>query len=53
MQIGINHFGHFYLTYKLWDVLTIVPDVRIVNISSYAHTGITRDLDLDFDNLHF
>lgn len=40
MQIGINHFGHFYLTHKLWDLLTKVPDLRIVNVSSAAQFGI-------------
>ena len=53
MQIGINHIGHFYLTYKLWDLLTIVPDVRIVNVSSSVHTGFISSPDIDFENINF
>jgi NAD(P)-dependent dehydrogenase (short-subunit alcohol dehydrogenase family) len=52
MQMGVNHLGHFYLTYKLWDLLTVVPDVRIVNVSSRASHGLFSTPSLDFDNFN-
>jgi len=36
-QIGVNHFGHFYLTMNLLKVLNNTKDSRIVSISSIAH----------------
>ncbi len=36
-QIGVNHFGHFYLTMKLLPLLNKTPNSRIVNIASIAH----------------
>jgi len=38
MQIGTNHFGHFYLTNLLMPLLKkAAPGARIVNVSSLAH----------------
>ena len=49
MQIGINHFGHFYLTSLLWDKLANCGNPRIINLSSMAH----KDHDIDFDDINF
>lgn len=53
MQIGVNHFGHFYLTYMLWNSLKKSGNPRIVNVSSRAHKNRGTGFDIDFDNLHF
>lgn len=53
MQIGVNHFGHFYLTYLLWDDLKKAGNPRIVNVSALAHKSLTKNFDLDFDNMNF
>lgn len=37
MQIGTNHFGHFALTGRLFDLLQKTPKSRVVTVSSYAH----------------
>jgi len=38
MQIGTNHFGHFYLTNLLMPLLKkAAPGARIVTVSSLAH----------------
>jgi len=36
-QIGVNHFGHFYLTMNLLKIINKTNDSRIVNIASIAH----------------
>lgn len=48
-QLGVNHFGHFLLTAKLFELLKNTPDSRIVNVSSNAHKWGT----MDFTNLLF
>lgn len=53
MQIGVNHFGHFYLTYLLWSKLLASGNPRIVNVSSSAHMSPMKKYDIDFDNLHY
>lgn len=35
-QIGVNHFGHFYLTHLVFDLINKKTG-RIVNVSSLAH----------------
>lgn len=54
-QIGVNHFGHFYLTYLLWDKLKQSGNPRIVNVSSYAHKSLlnTKSHEIDMANLYF
>jgi len=37
LQIGVNHFGHFYLTMNLVGLLNKTENSRIVNIASIAH----------------
>ncbi|MBN2605016.1 MAG: SDR family NAD(P)-dependent oxidoreductase [Bacilli bacterium] len=37
LQIGVNHFGHFYLTMKLLPLIDKTPNSRIVSIASIAH----------------
>lgn len=56
MQWGVNHLGHFYLTYLLWNKVKKSPEFRVVNVSSLAHKsiyGIVGQTDLDFDNINF
>jgi NAD(P)-dependent dehydrogenase (short-subunit alcohol dehydrogenase family) len=37
LQTGVNHFGHYYLTLNLINLLNSTLDSRIVNIASIAH----------------
>jgi len=36
-QIGVNHFGHYYLTMSLLPLINKTENSRIVNIASIAH----------------
>lgn len=36
-QIGVNHFGHYYLTMSLLKLINSTENSRIVNIASIAH----------------
>jgi len=47
--IGVNHLGHFLLTYELLPILEKTPEARIINVGSDAHFSG----DLDLDDLHF
>ena len=37
LQIGVNHFGHYYLTLNLINLINKTENSRIVNIASIAH----------------
>jgi retinol dehydrogenase 12 len=56
MQWGVNHIGHFYLTYLLWSKIKITPNFRVVNVSSLAHKrnmGFLGQPTLDFENINY
>ncbi|MDG4861082.1 oxidoreductase, partial [Streptomyces sp. T-3] len=47
LQFAVNHLGHFALTGLLLDLLSAVPDSRVVTVSSANH----RQGSLYFDDL--
>lgn len=53
MQIGINHFGHFYLTKLLWPELKQAGNPRIINVSSLAHKERFSRSRIDFEDIGF
>ena len=50
-QMGVNHFGHFYLSYLLIDELKKAEFFRIINVSSKANTR--SGSSIDFDDIHY
>ncbi|XP_077409869.1 retinol dehydrogenase 12, like isoform X1 [Vanacampus margaritifer] len=45
MQIGVNHMGHFLLTYLLLDLLKRSSPARVVTVASMAHSWGAINLD--------
>jgi NAD(P)-dependent dehydrogenase (short-subunit alcohol dehydrogenase family) len=56
MTMGVNHLGHFYLTYLLWNSLKCAKTPRVINVSSNAHAGmglIKYNAAIDFLDINF
>ena len=52
MTMGINHFGHFYLTHMLWDYIIKSKEFRVINLSSLANTHFGSTIDFeDIDSI--
>ena len=55
MQWAVNHLGHFYLTFLLWDKVQKADNFRVVNVSSLAHLrtkGIPGPASPSFEDIN-
>ena len=50
LHFGTNHLGHFALSGMLLDRMLLVPDSRIVTVSSLGHRIFAR---IDFDDIEY
>lgn len=48
-QFGVNHMGHFALTYALLPLLKKTPGARVISLSSTAH----KMSDIRWDDINF
>lgn len=37
MTMAVNYFGHFYLTYLLFQNIKMSKEARIINLSAWLH----------------
>jgi NAD(P)-dependent dehydrogenase (short-subunit alcohol dehydrogenase family) len=51
-QMGINHFGHFYLTHLLWEHLKKSGNPRIINVSSSVQAR-GGEFDINFSDINY
>ena len=49
MTLAINHFGHFYLTYLLFEIIETSPEARIINVSSELHYSAPKNILEDIE----
>ena len=47
--LAINHFGPFYLTYCLFDLIKVAPEGRIINVSSKLHYSAPKRILEDIE----
>ena len=54
MTFALNHFGYFWLTMELLELIRESERARIINVSSNAHKRVfSRNLDGFFDSFDF
>ncbi len=48
MHLAINHLGHFYLTYLLFEKLKKSSEMRIINVGAKLH----EQSNFTIENMH-